>query len=177
MRCEKQKEMIETVQDTRNLIHNTIIPNICRTTVLLWSRTALWHPAAHSQQAVSLDTTGSRVTMVLQCRSIVTWTEYIRTGGWTRVANPNTSNPYQQCLVNGPYSSELKRLCERGRYSGGCLSALYNTYSISYSYMCRKVTGYQLFIRQYAAPKTIEDPYVDGISLWTLQLDFLDFIF
>jgi len=91
------------------------------------------------------------------------------TTGWTRVASLNTSDPSQQCpgeWILQTYSSEPRRLCGRGVMGAGCLSAVYSTYGISYNYVCGRVIGYQ-----YRAPdafvssQTIEDRYVDGVSL------------
>jgi len=94
------------------------------------------------------------------------------TGGWTRVANLNMSNPSEQCpgeLILQTYSSEPRRLCGRGGSSGGgCLSATYNTYSISYSHICGRAIGYQYGTPdgfRVSGPQTVEDPYVDGVSL------------
>ena len=92
------------------------------------------------------------------------------TRGWTRVANLNMSDPSQQCPGEWnlhTYGSEQRRLCGRG---SGCLSALYSTYGISYSHVCGRVIGYHdgtpdgfgLYSR---GPQTIDDPYVDGVSL------------
>jgi len=93
------------------------------------------------------------------------------TRGWARVANLDMRNPSQQCpgeltLLN--YSSEPRRLCGRGSLGAGCVSAVYSTYSISYSHVCGRVIGYE-FISPDAfrlvASQTIEDAYVDGVSL------------
>jgi len=95
------------------------------------------------------------------------------TGGWTRVANLNMSNPSEQCpgdWILQTYSSELRRLCGRNSSSGGCVSATYNTYDINYSQVCGRVIGYQYastdaFGQHEAGNETIEGPYMDGVSL------------
>ena len=66
------------------------------------------------------------------------------------------------------YSSEPRRLCGKGSSSAGCLSAVYNTYGISYNHVCGRVIGYQ-----YNSPDafegggspTVEGQYVDGVYL------------
>jgi len=94
------------------------------------------------------------------------------TTGWTRVASLNMSDQSQQCpgeWTLQTYSSELRRLCGSGSSGAGCLSAVYNTYSISYNRVCGRVIGYGHTspdaFGQYAGPQTIEGPYVDGVSL------------
>jgi len=91
------------------------------------------------------------------------------TGGFTRVANLNMSNPSEQCpgeWILQTYSSEPRRLCGRGSSGRGCLSAVYNTYGISYSHVCGRVIGYQYASTDgFNLMQNIEDPYVDGVSL------------
>ena len=82
------------------------------------------------------------------------------------MSDPSQQHPGQWILRN--YGSEL-RLCGRGSSGAGCLSATYSTYTISYSHVCGRVSGYQYdsadaFLNQ-TGPQTIEGPYVDGISL------------
>ena len=94
-------------------------------------------------------------------------------GGWTRVANLNMRNPSHQCpgeWIMQTRSSEPRRLCGRNSSSGvGCLSAVYSTYSISYSHVCGRVIGYQYnspdAFSQHTGPQTIEGPYMDGVSV------------
>jgi len=93
-------------------------------------------------------------------------------GGWTHVANLNMSDPSQECpgdWILQTRSSELRRLCGRGSSGAGCLSAVYSTYSISYSHVCGRVIGYQYGspdgFGQHLGPQTIEGPYMDGVSL------------
>jgi len=93
-----------------------------------------------------------------------------KTAGWTRVASLNTSDPSQQCpgeWILQTYSSEPRRLCGRGSSGAGCLSAVYSTYGISYKHVCRRAIGYGYRSPDAfdGGPQTIEDPYVDGVSL------------
>ena len=94
------------------------------------------------------------------------------TGGWTRVANLNMTDPNQQCpgawmLQN--YTTEPRRLCgHRIRY--GCSSAKFNTSGIRYSQVCGRIIGYQfsspdaVYLFDTKA-RSIESYYVDGVSL------------
>ena len=93
------------------------------------------------------------------------------TAGWTRVASLNTSDPSQQCpgeWTLQTYSSEPRRLCGRGSSdAGGCVSAVYSTYGISYNHVCGRVIGYAYRGPDAfdGVPQTIEDPYVEGVSI------------
>ena len=89
------------------------------------------------------------------------------TRGWARVANLDMRNPSQQC-PGELTSSETRRLCGRGSLGAGCVSAVYSTYSISYSHVCGRVIGYEFLSPdafRLVASQTIEDAYVDGVSL------------
>ena len=88
------------------------------------------------------------------------------TGGWTRVANLNMSDPSQQCpgeWILNTYSSEPRRLC--GRAGSSCYSATYSTYGISYSHVCGRVIGYQYYSTDAFVGTSIDSSYVDGVSL------------
>ncbi len=97
------------------------------------------------------------------------------TGGWTRVAHLNMSNPDQSCpsgLANITHNTSMRlRLCHNPSV-GTCVSTIYSTHGIKYSQITGKVVGYQ-----YGATKafygyqnsfkahTIEGVYVDGVSI------------
>ena len=114
------------------------------------------------------------------------------TGGWTRIANLNMSNPSEQCpgnLTIRTYSSS-RRLCGRGTIGAGCRSAVYSSYGISYSNVCGRMIGYEYaspsaFSRNSFSSPTIDSYYVDGVSLthgpsgarqhiWTFAAGFLE---
>ena len=94
------------------------------------------------------------------------------TGGWTRVAYLNMTDPNQWCpgawmLQN--YTTEPRRLCGN-RIGYGCLSATFNTYGIHYSQVCGRIIGYQFaspdaFYLFDTTARSIESYYVDGVSL------------
>ena len=91
------------------------------------------------------------------------------TGGWTRVAYLNMTDPSQQCP--SPWtlqtrSSEPRRLCGKSSNGLGCDSVTYNTFGINYSHVCGRVTGYQYYSTDaFGASQSIEGYYVDGVSL------------
>ena len=88
-----------------------------------------------------------------------------------RVANLNMTDPDQQCPenLNQSYTNPI-RLCGR-RTDHGCDSVTFTTYGLQYRQVCGRVRGYQFkspdAFRAYAcpAPCTIDDLYVDGISI------------
>ena len=95
------------------------------------------------------------------------------TGGWTRVANLDMTDPSQQCpdgfrLVNR--TTAPLRTCGRPG-PAGCVSTTFHVYGIEYSHVCGRVIGYQdrtpdAFYPYYAnGALTIDDSYVEGISL------------
>ena len=94
------------------------------------------------------------------------------TGGWTRVAYLNMTDPSQQCPSAWPLQtrgSEPRRLCGRtSSSSASCDSVTYSTFGVNYSRVCGRVIGYQsgtpdAFWNQ--SSQTIEGDYVDGVSL------------
>ena len=95
------------------------------------------------------------------------------TGGWTRVAYLNMTDPSQQCpsaWTLQTRSSEPRRLCGRSSSVAGCDSVTYSTFGMNYSYVCGRVTGYQggspdAFYLYGQVSQTIEGYYVDGVSL------------
>ena len=100
------------------------------------------------------------------------------TGGWTRVANLDVTDLSQQCpdgfrLVNR--TTAPHRTCGRPG-PVGCVSTTFPVHGIEYSHVCGRVIGYQdgapnAFDPYYfKSALTIDDSYVDGISLTHGQL-------
>ena len=101
-------------------------------------------------------------------------------GGWSRVAYLNMTDPTQQCPpawreITGPV-----RACGRTNETstspatsrmGGCSSASFSTYNISFSHICGRIIGYQFGSPDAFAAYTrsfytrIEDPYFDGVVI------------
>ena len=95
------------------------------------------------------------------------------TGGWTRVANLDMTDPSQQCPDG--FTLVLRttpplRTCGRPG-PAGCVSTTFPVHAIEYSHVCGRVIGYQdgstnAFQPYYAnRALTIDDSFVDGISL------------
>ena len=95
------------------------------------------------------------------------------TGGWTRVANLNMTDPSQQCpdgfrLVTR--TTAPLRTCGRPG-PAECVSTTFPVHGIEYSQVCGRVIGYQFystnaFWSYYKNNQlSIDDFYVDGVSL------------
>jgi len=161
----------EIDQDVRNLTRNTIIPTLCLLGQTQASPVASCNALSANCPSDYYWITSSSGTVVQVYCEMNNVCGCSSTGGWTRVANLNMSNPSEQCpgeWILQTYSSEPRRLCRRGS-SAGCLSTVYSTYGISYSHVCGKAIGYQYAtvdaFAQFAGSQTIDGPYVDGVSL------------
>ena len=85
-----------------------------------------------------------------------------------RVANLNMTDPDEQCPenLNLSYTNPI-RLCGR-KTDRGCDSVTFTTYGVQYQQVCGRVRGYQFGSpdgSEQAATCTIDDPYVDGVSI------------
>ena len=94
------------------------------------------------------------------------------TGGWMRVADidmRNTSNTCPSGLTE--LTEDSIRLCGKNITGAGCSSATITTHNVQYSHVCGKIIGYQqkspdgFQQYQHNPTLTIDDGYVDGISL------------
>ena len=169
--AETVREMID--QDIRNSIRDTIIPTLC----LLGQTQA--SPAASCSALSTSCSSGYYWVRSSNGTAVQVYCDMDRvcgcssTGGWTRVANLNMSNPSEQCpgeWILQTYSTEPMRLCGRASTGTGCLSATYSTYGISYSHICGRMTGYQYastdaFYPNSVETLTIDSYYVDGVSV------------
>ena len=88
-----------------------------------------------------------------------------------RVANLNMTDPNQQCPGNLLFTNQRIRLCGKSTDSS-CDSVIFTTYGVQYQHVCGRVRGYQYistdgFERHSfcPAPCTIDNPYVDGVSI------------
>ena len=91
-------------------------------------------------------------------------------GAWMRIAFLNMSDttatcPHGQTLINDP------RSCSRNVQPGACASVFFNSHQFEFSRVCGRIHGYQESspdsFRPYNDNRgyTIDDPYVDGVSL------------
>ena len=104
-------------------------------------------------------------------------------GGWSRVAYLNMTDPTHQCPPAWREITEPVRTCGRtnetvpqpvfGNTLGGCSSAFFSTYNVSFSYICGRIIGYQVggaeaffaYSDSRSPHSRIEDPYVDGVVI------------
>jgi len=164
----------ETAQDIRNTICNTIIPAFCRSAQTQASPVAscsVLPTSCSSDYYWIRSRNGTAVQVYCDMDRVCGCSS---TGGWTRVANLNMSNPSEQCpseWILQTYSSEPSRLCGGVSSGTGCASAMYSTYGINYSQVCGRVIGYQYRAPDAFSPAitntsiTIDGNYVDGVSV------------
>ena len=87
------------------------------------------------------------------------------TGGWTRVAFLNMTDPNQQCPDGLRLITSPKRTCGRSTPAIGCASVVYQTFGHEYSRVCGRIRAYQ-----FGQPEGFNAGSrwpVDGISLYT----------
>ena len=94
-------------------------------------------------------------------------------GGWMRVAYLDMTDPTQTCPDAFTLVTRTEpplRTC--GRLlpaSAACSSAIYQTYGVEYTSVCGQIVGYQFSFTSafasYGSTTTIDDRYVDGLSL------------
>ena len=93
------------------------------------------------------------------------------TGGWMRVTKINMTNSSHTCPEGLKLLTTPKRLCAMNIDGGGCSSATFDLHGLRYTHVCGKIIGYQqktpdAFYHYYNnRGLTIDDTYVDGISL------------
>ncbi len=96
------------------------------------------------------------------------------TGGWTRIALVNMSEPNAICpdgltLVDSTSTQLPSAVCRAD--TTGCVSAFFPTYAINYQEVCGQISGYQLgtpeaFSRSLVITSlTIDGQYLDGVSI------------
>ena len=91
-------------------------------------------------------------------------------GGWMKVISVNMTNSSGSCPSGLRTLTSPKRLCAMN-INGGCSSTFLDVHGVEYSRVCGKIIGYQkqspdAFWAYYLnRAKTIDDNYVDGISL------------
>ena len=92
-------------------------------------------------------------------------------GGWMRVIKINMTNSSHTCPSGLKTLTSPKRLCAMNINGGGCSSATVNLRGVEYAHVCGKIIGYQQKTPDAFGPYkdsralTIDDQYVDGISL------------
>ena len=91
------------------------------------------------------------------------------TGGWTRVAYINMTDPGETCPGGLNYISSPVRMCAQSR-SGGCSSVTLPPHEGSYTKVCGRAQGYQYqdtlaFLFHHRDQATLDGHYVDGLSV------------
>ena len=92
--------------------------------------------------------------------------------GWLRVANFNITDPNQQCPTGFELITEPKPLCIRDTAQPGCSLVYFSTLESTYRLVCGTVGAYRFkttdgFVRYNCPPPcTINEPYVDGVSIY-----------
>ena len=91
--------------------------------------------------------------------------------GYTRVAYLDMTNSSHQCPTGWQTYTTPKRTCGRNSNGATCRSVLYPTNGLSYSHVCGRIIAYQFcatlafFLYNAQPTRTIDDPYLDGISI------------
>ena len=94
------------------------------------------------------------------------------TGGWTRVAYINMTDPTETCPGGSRYISTPNRMCGRiTSYGRECSSVALPPYEGSYTKVCGRALGYQysaalaFFGYHYSGQLSLDGAYVDGLSI------------
>ena len=90
------------------------------------------------------------------------------TGGWTRVAHINMTDPEETCPSVLRNITSPQRMCS-GQTLAGCYSVHYPTLGLNYTHVCGRAVGYMSAtsdgLDALHTSKTIDHPYVDGLSI------------
>ena len=92
------------------------------------------------------------------------------TQGWMKVADLDMRRDYEQCPEGFKYIyKQGLRLCAKS-IGKGCQSIVFPTYGIPYQRLCGRASAFQVgtnnaFHRFQCKDCTIDDPYVDGLSI------------
>ena len=94
--------------------------------------------------------------------------------GWQEIANIDLSDPTDSCPSPLREITSPTRRCEKSSGSGGCESVFFPTYRMPFTKLCGRVVGYAsgspnaletMHHLCSSGCETIDDPYVDGISI------------
>ena len=94
--------------------------------------------------------------------------------GWREIANIDLSNPTNSCPFPLIENTSLSRRCEKFSDSAGCESVFFPTDRVPFSKLCGRAVGYGIGTPDAAhgifdicgsGCESIDDPYVDGISI------------
>ena len=87
--------------------------------------------------------------------------------GWRRVAYLNMADPSQQCPSVWREITTPHRVCEKRSNSSTptCEGVNYTTGSVQYDQVCGRIIGYQLGTPYAFSGRSIDSPYVFGVSV------------
>ena len=86
-------------------------------------------------------------------------------GKWHLVAHVNMSDPMQQCPTTWREYSAPARACGRPEGGRGCASHTFSVDGIEYSKVCGRIIAYQYANPDAFHSRSIDDFYIDGISM------------
>ena len=84
---------------------------------------------------------------------------------WRRVAYLNMADPSQQCPSAWQEITTPHRVCEKRSNSSSCEGVTYSTGGEQYDQVCGRIIGYQLGVPYAFSGRSIDSPYVDGVSV------------
>ena len=150
---EQETEQSEIGQEIRNLIRNTVLclqgqsENYPATSCL---EIFTCNPESPSGYYWITNISDSETVIQVYCDMNMQCGCSNVTGGWTRVAYLNMSDPTHNCPIGWNLitrSTDPKRTCGRTNETltngGGCSSVGFSTYGIFYNHICGRVVGYQ----------------------------------
>ena len=86
--------------------------------------------------------------------------------GWQEIANINMSDPTNSCPSPLRETTSPSRRCEKSSDSAGCESVFFPTNRVPFSKLCGRAVGYAVMsVDLICTSCTIDDPYVEGISI------------
>ena len=163
----------EMDEDIRDLLH-TVVPSLCQASLTQSSPAtscSALPTACPSDYYWVRSSNGSAVQVYCDMDRVCGCSG---SGGWTRVAFLNMTDPNQQCpgaWILDNYRTNMRLCGTDGSYFSrtprGCFSAMFSTYGIHYSRVCGRLRGYQ-----FSAPfafftynSSIDSYYLSGVSL------------
>ena len=88
------------------------------------------------------------------------------TGGWTRVAYLNMTDPTHQCPSAWREITSPIRTCGRGADTPDCESVIFSINGIQYSNVLGRIRGYQFGEPEaFTGSASIDGHYLDGVSI------------
>ena len=169
-----QLSLNETVEEIRVTIreHTELLHKLTLGSITNPARSCSEILPVHSVSGEYWIQTSNTKTSPVQVHCDMTRSCCNSTGGWTRVANLDTTDSSQQCptgfTLENRTTAPLRTCAGPG---AGCVSMIYSSHGIEYSSVCGKVQGYQesattaFYPYHMNSSITIDDNYIAGVSL------------